>query len=78
MTQSLRQVVARNMKRLRLRRGWSQEDLADECGLHRTYIGAIERLERNITLETLEKLAVGLGVEPPDLLSQARTRRRVR
>lgn len=66
------------MKRLRLRRGWSQEDLADECGLHRTYIGAIERLERNITLETLEKLAVGLGVEPPDLLSQARTRRRVR
>ncbi|MEH2199640.1 helix-turn-helix domain-containing protein [Nostoc sp.] len=50
--------------------GISQEDLAERCGLHRTYVGAIERSERNITLQTLERLAESLGVSPHDLLKE--------
>jgi transcriptional regulator with XRE-family HTH domain len=64
----LNQVVASNLKRLRKKLGISQEDLAERCGLHRTYIGAIERSERNITLQTLEKIAESLDVSPQDLL----------
>jgi transcriptional regulator with XRE-family HTH domain len=64
----LNQVVASNLRRLRKELGISQEDLAEKCGLHRTYVGAIERNERNITLQTLEKLAESLGVSPQDLL----------
>ncbi|MFB2924313.1 helix-turn-helix domain-containing protein [Aerosakkonema sp. BLCC-F2] len=64
----LNQRVASNLKRLRKELGISQEDLAEKCGLHRTYVGAIERSERNITLQTLEKLAESLGVSPHDLL----------
>lgn len=64
----LNQVVASNLRRLRKELGISQEDLAEKCGLHRTYVGAIERSERNITLQTLEKLAESLAVSPHDLL----------
>lgn len=64
----LNQVVASNLRKLRQEIGISQEELAEKCGLHRTYIGSIERSERNITLQTLEKLAVNLGVSPLDLL----------
>jgi len=64
----LNAVVASNLRRLRKKLGISQEDLAEKCGLHRTYVGAIERSERNITLQTLEKLAESLGVSPQDLL----------
>ena len=48
--------------------GVSQEEFAARCGLHRTYIGAIERAERNITLMTLDRIAEGLGVTPIELL----------
>jgi transcriptional regulator with XRE-family HTH domain len=65
-------LVASNVRRLRAARGWSQEDLADHCGLHRTYVGAIERSERNLTLATLERLAAALEVEPTELLSEPR------
>ncbi|WP_026097755.1 helix-turn-helix domain-containing protein [Baaleninema simplex] len=64
----LNRVVASNLKALRKEQGISQEELAEKCGLHRTYIGAIERNERNITLQTLEKLADSLGVSAHDLL----------
>jgi transcriptional regulator with XRE-family HTH domain len=66
----LNAVVALNLRRLRKKLGISQEDLAEKCGLHRTYVGAIERSERNITLQTLEKLAESLGVSPQDLLKE--------
>ncbi|EDX72948.1 hypothetical protein MC7420_2566 [Coleofasciculus chthonoplastes PCC 7420] len=66
----LNQVVASNLRKLRQEIGISQEELAGKCGLHRTYVGAIERSERNITLQTLEKLAVSLGVSPLDLLKE--------
>lgn len=64
----LHAVVAENVRRLRKGRGISQEGLADICGYHRTYVGMIERSERNITIATLEALAGALGVDPIALL----------
>ena len=52
---------------LRKRLNISQEELADRCGFLRTYIGSIERGEKSPTLNTIEKLAKGLGVELIDL-----------
>jgi transcriptional regulator with XRE-family HTH domain len=66
--ETLRGVVAANVKDRRLRLGLSQEELADICGYHRTYIGSVERGERNITLSTLEALAKALGASANDLL----------
>ena len=61
-------VIAKNVRRLRKGLGISQEELAEICGYHRTYVGMIERSERNITIATLEALAGALGVEPLRLL----------
>lgn len=52
----------------RMRRGYSQEQLAERAGLHRTYIGMIERAEKNITLMNIEKVARALGVRLTSLL----------
>jgi DNA-binding Xre family transcriptional regulator len=49
-------------------RGWSQETLAEHAGLHRTYISGIERAERNLGLDNLDKLAQAFGVTVGDLL----------
>ena len=49
-------------------RGWSQEEFAAKCNLHRTYVGAIERAEENLTLRTLDKLAKALHVMPAVLV----------
>jgi prepilin-type processing-associated H-X9-DG protein len=62
------EIVAVNCRRLRKERGWSQEEFAAKCGLHRTYVGAIERAEENLTLRTLDKLAIALSVNPAALL----------
>lgn len=64
----LRATLAENMKSFRKEMGLSQEELAERCGLHRTYIGSVERHERNVTLSTLEVLANTLGVTVPTLL----------
>ena len=61
------QIVAAAVRRLRTALGWSQEELGARAGLHRTYVGAIERCEENITLRTLDQLADALGVESRDL-----------
>ncbi len=66
------QLVAANLKRFRAKKEWSQEELADRCGLHRTYIGAIERGERNITLNTLFDISTALGISPAELISEPR------
>jgi transcriptional regulator with XRE-family HTH domain len=52
----------------RVARNLSQEALADVLGVHRTYIGGLERRERNVTLRTVERLAERLGMEPLELL----------
>lgn len=51
--------------------GISQEDFADHIEMHRAYYGTIERGRRNLTLVTLEKIAVGLGIPPSRLLKEA-------
>lgn len=67
---SLRRIVARNLKRLRMERGLSQEELADLAGLNRNYIGMIERQENAATIDTLEALAKALEVEPARLFDK--------
>ncbi len=64
------QVFSENIKRIRLENGLSQEVLADLAGLHRTYIGAVERGERNITLLNANKIAEALGVTLSDCLKE--------
>lgn len=64
----LQKVIARNVRALRTAMGVSQEELAHISGYHRTYVGMIERGERNISIATLEALAGALGVEPVALL----------
>jgi len=64
----LRQVVGKNVKFWRHKRGLSQEQLAFESDLHRTYVSAVERGIRNPTIETLGKLADALEVRPLFLL----------
>lgn len=65
---ALRKTVAENVRRLRKAKGFSQEAFADVCGLHRTYVGAIERAERNVSLDNILKLADALDIEPWRLL----------
>jgi transcriptional regulator with XRE-family HTH domain len=64
----LQRTVGRNIRRIRSTGGLSQEDLAERIGNHRTYVGSVERGERNLSLRSLERLALGLGVDPIDLL----------
>jgi len=52
---------------LRLARQWSQEDLAEATGLHRTYVVGVERGARNVSIDAIHKFAVGLGVSIVDL-----------
>ena len=66
----LAQVLADNVRTYRKSNRISQEELADRCNLHRTYVGSVERGERNVTLRTLETLAAALGVSVPKLLSK--------
>lgn len=57
------------LRKIRLGKGISQERLADLAGLHRTYISSVERGERNVTLQTVEKLAKALGTSMSRLMS---------
>jgi transcriptional regulator with XRE-family HTH domain len=68
----IRKTLAQNVRALRSCLEISQEELADRCSLHRTYVGAIERAERNVTLSTLEVFSEALGVPVQDLLTPDR------
>ena len=57
------------VRQLRTERGWSQEAFADLAKLHRTYIGAIERGEQNISLQNIERVAITLGVSLAELFA---------
>lgn len=65
---SLRERVARNLRRLRQERSLSQEELADRAEINRNYVGMLEREENAATVDMLEKLAAVLGVDPVELL----------
>jgi transcriptional regulator with XRE-family HTH domain len=64
----IRARLAKNLIALRQAKGWSQEELADEAELHRTYVSGIERKVRNPTVLILERLAKALKVAPGRLL----------
>jgi len=66
----IRELVGLNIRRLRKEKGWSQEDLAFETGLHRTYISGVERGIRNPTVLILDKIARKLEVEAAELLDR--------
>lgn len=61
---SLREIVARNLRRLRQAKGLSQEELADRADINRNYVGMLERQEHAATIDMLEKLASVLDVDP--------------
>jgi len=64
-----RALLSKNLVRLRLDRGWSQEALAFEAELHRTFIAHVERQARNISLDNIEKIATALGVSIQELFA---------
>lgn len=64
----LRDILARNLRLHRAERGWSQERLALEAGLNRTYLSAVERSEQNISVDNIARIADALGVEAWALL----------
>lgn len=66
--QALYGQIGATVRRLRLKRGWTQDVLSDRSGLHRAHIGEIERGETNVTLQTLKTLADTLKVRITDLL----------
>lgn len=62
--------IGKNIRTLRLSKGLSQEKLGEVAGLHRTFIGAIERGERNISIVTLHKIASALDTSVADLITR--------
>ena len=58
----------KKVRQERIKKGYSQEAFADKVGVHRTYIGMIERAEKNITLLNIKKLADGLGISVSELM----------
>ena len=69
-SKKLKQILANNIRSFRHKKKLSQEELAEMCDLHRTYVGSVERGERNVTLSTLEALSSALGISVIDLLSE--------
>ena len=66
--QDLRAVIAYNMRLYRVNHGWSQEELARQCGLDRTYVSAVGRRRWKIALSNIEKIASALKIAPYKLL----------
>jgi transcriptional regulator with XRE-family HTH domain len=65
--QDLQRSIGDRIRRLRQKNGWSQEEFAALCGLHRTYMGHVERGEKNLSLSTMMRIADGLGIVPTEL-----------
>jgi transcriptional regulator with XRE-family HTH domain len=63
-----RKVFASRLRKIRQVKGLSQEELADRAGLHRTYVGSVERGERNISIDNIECLAKALEIDIIELL----------
>ncbi len=69
---SARRIFAENLRKARLAKKLSQEDLAEVSGLHRTYVGSVERAERNVSIDNMERLSAAVGVSLPDLLKEGK------
>jgi len=69
---STRHILAENLRRIRLENGLSQEKLGELAGLHRTYVGSVERAERNVSIDNIEALARALEVSVVTLLGEGR------
>lgn len=67
----LQRAVGENLRRYRLARGLSQEEFAEVLGFHRTYVGGLERGERNLSLRSVERLAAAIDADPLELLRAA-------
>jgi len=70
LAKTLRVTLGREVRQLRKRLGHSQETFAVTCGVHRTFVGAVERGEVNLTLASLQRLARGLGVDVARLFGE--------
>ncbi len=70
--ESIQKQFGKKVRELRTERGYSQEGFAFTCNLHRTYIGCIERGEKNVTITNIEKIAKALGVEISQLFSSSK------
>jgi transcriptional regulator with XRE-family HTH domain len=68
---SARQIFSRNVRKVRIAKGLSQEDLAELSGLHRNYVGGVERGERNIAIDNMDKIAKALSTTIPKLLQNS-------
>ena len=68
MSKNPKKKLGERIRTFRKQVGWSQEELAEACGLHRTYVGAVERGERNVSLINIVQFARALQVKPSDLL----------
>jgi transcriptional regulator with XRE-family HTH domain len=68
MNKTILEKFGERVREERLKQNLSQEELASRAGVHRTYIGMIERAEKNITLENIEKIAKALGMKPSELI----------
>ncbi|AMP75720.1 helix-turn-helix domain-containing protein [Ralstonia solanacearum] len=66
-------IFADNVRRRRLALGLSQEELAEKAGVHRTYVGMLERSEKNVTIYNIERIAIALQVEPSVLLQKPKS-----
>lgn len=72
---SIQKQFGKRVRELRLEQGYSQEGFAFACGLHRTYIGCIERGEKNVTIVNIEKISKTLKVEIAELFTYQKTKK---
>ena len=68
---AVRHQFGETIRQERLTQNISQEDLAEKCGLHRTYIGSVERGERNLAIENIVKISSALGLKASELLKKS-------
>lgn len=72
MALKLGKIVARNLRQIRLERQWSQEELAHRVGIHRNYVGMIERCENSPTVDMIERLSEALEIDPAILFKRGK------
>ena len=69
-SKDIQKTLGLTIRHLRGEAGWSQDEFAYHCGLHRTYAGSVERGERNISLENIVRICDALGIKISDLFKK--------